>query len=483
MSPAHLSLADASDRLERKELSARDLTNACLDRIEAQPLGAYLHVAREAALQAADASDARTRNGERRGPLDGIPIALKDLLVTEDMPTTAASRMLEGWVSPYDGAMARRLRAAGAVLIGKTNLDEFAMGSSNEHSAYEPCKNPWDTARVPGGSSGGSAAALAAGQCLGSLGTDTGGSIRQPAAFCGVLGLKPTYGRVSRSGVVAFASSLDQVGPFGRSAEDLALLMQVIAGFDPEDSTSAETEVPDYRAEARAGVQGLRVGVPDEFFGEGIDPEVEATVRAAIGQLAASGAELVPVNLPHTRYALSTYYVLCAAEASSNLARYDGVRYGHRAEARELGAMYARSRAEGFGDEVQLRIMLGTYVLSAGYRDAYYDRAQRVRTLIRRDFETAFQSVDVLACPTTPAPAFAFGAKTSDPLEMYAADVLTLSANLAGIPALSAPAGFSQDGLPIGLQLMGRWFEEGRLLAAAGALEQTAPHHLRRPPE
>jgi aspartyl-tRNA(Asn)/glutamyl-tRNA(Gln) amidotransferase subunit A len=481
--PADASVADAADALASGELRSIDLVDACLARVDARPeLGAWLHVARDAARASAAASDARRAAGQPLGPLDGVPFALKDLLVTEDMPTTAASRMLEGWTAPYDGTMAQRLRAAGAVLLGKTNLDEFAMGSSSERSALGPCLNPWDTTRVPGGSSGGAAVALAAGQALGSLGTDTGGSIRQPASFCGVYGLKPTYGRVSRAGVVAYASSLDQVGPFGRSARDLALILSTIAGFDPLDSTSAEVPVPDYAAALDAGVRGLSVGLPREYFGDGIEDEVKAAAAAAARRLEAAGAKLVDVELPHTRLALSTYYVLSTAEASSNLARYDGVRYGRRAPERELRRMYARSRYEGLGEEVRRRIILGTYVLSAGYRDAYYDRAQRVRTLIRRDFEAAFEQVDLLVSPVAPTPAFALGAKLDDPLTMYAADVLTLAVNLAGIPALSAPAGFSQGGLPIGVQLMGPWFEEGRLLSAAAALEASGDAHLRRPP-
>lgn len=482
---ADLSLADAARALDAKTVSSVELTEACLSRAEADPYGAWLHLAADAARRDAAASDARRSSGATLGALDGLPIGLKDLLVTEDMPTTAASKMLEGWQAPYQGEMARRLRAAGAVLLGKTNLDEFAMGSSNEQSAYAPCKNPWDPTRAPGGSSGGSAAALAAGQCLASLGTDTGGSIRQPASFCGVLGLKPTYGRVSRSGVVAFASSLDQVGPFGRSAEDLAMMMDAIAGFDPHDSTSLNHPVPRHGAELSAGVKGLKVGLPTEYFGEGIDADVEAKVREAVAGLEAAGAEIVEVSLPHTRFALSTYYVLCTAEASSNLARYDGVRYGHRADEKELRRMYCRSRFEGLGEEVKRRIILGTYVLSAGYREAYYERAQRVRTLIRRDFEEAFTKVDVLASPTSPFPAFALGEKTDDPLAMYAADICTLATNLAGIPGLSTPVGFSTEGrdapLPIGLQLMGPWLEEPRLLRVAAALEQIGDAARQRP--
>ncbi|MCK6550329.1 Asp-tRNA(Asn)/Glu-tRNA(Gln) amidotransferase subunit GatA [Myxococcota bacterium] len=477
-----LDLDGASTALARGDVSARALLDACLARIEqTRDLGTFLAIDEKGARAAADASDARRAHGEPLSALDGVPVALKDLIVTEGLATTAGSKMLAGWVPPYDGAMSTRLKAAGAVVVGKTNLDEFAMGSSNEHSAFGPAKNPWDPTKVPGGSSGGSAAAVAAGQVFGALGTDTGGSIRQPAALCGVFGLKPTYGRVSRFGVIAFASSLDQIGPFGRSTRDVAHQLQVIAGHDVRDSTSADVPVPDYGAALGRGVKGLRVGVPAEYFGAGLDAEVDGAVRAALDVLRALGAELVPVSLPHTRYALSTYYVIATAEASSNLARYDGVRYGHRANERELRRMYAASRFEGFGDEVKRRIVLGTYVLSAGYYDAYYGKAQRVRTLIRRDFEAAFRDVDVLATPTSPFPAFGLGERTKDPLAMYLADVATLAVNLAGIPGLSVPAGFTKAGLPIGLQLLGRWFEEDVLLQTSAAFEAATPHAKARP--
>ncbi len=479
---ADLSIAAAVHRLA-DGLSAEALLDACLHRIRSdEALGAFLHVAEASAREAARQSDLRRAAGAPRSALDGIPIALKDLLVTNDMPTTAASRILDGWRAPYDGEMARRLRAAGAVLVGKTNLDEFAMGSSTERSAFFPCQNPWDRTRVPGGSSGGSAAAVAAGQALGSLGTDTGGSIRQPAAFCGIFGLKPTYGRVSRAGVIAFASSLDQVGPLGRSAQDLALLLGAIAGFDKNDATSSERPVDDYLGALQRPVRGLRVGLPAEYFGAGVDPEIEAAVRATADRLEEDGAILVPVHLPHTALALSTYYVLSTAEAASNLARYDGVRYGRRAAGASLDEMVTRTRFEGFGEEVRRRIVLGTYVASAGYRAQSYERAQRVRTLIRRDFEQVFERCDVLLAPTTPTAAFSLGEKTDDPLEMYAADVLTLAVNLSGIPALSAPAGFTESGLPIGAQLMGPWFEEGRLLTVAHAVERGSDFAQRRPP-
>ena len=483
MEALELSLDALGAALERGDVGAEEVTAAALARIEATSrLNAFLAVDGAGALAAARAADARRAQGRRLGPLDGVPVALKDLLVTEGLTTTAASKMLAGWVPPYDGAMARRLKAAGAVIVGKTNLDEFAMGSSNEHSAMGPVRNPWDPERVPGGSSGGSAVAVAARQVFGALGTDTGGSIRQPAALTGVFGLKPTYGRVSRAGVIAFASSLDQVGPFGRTAKDVAHLLQVIAGFDPEDATSAEVPVPDYAAATGAGIAGLRIGIPAEYFGEGLAPEIEAAVRRGLAALEDAGATLVPITLPHTKYALSTYYVICTAEASSNLARYDGVRYGHRADEKELRRMYAASRFQGFGPEVRRRIILGTYVLSAGYFDAYYGRAQRVRTLIRRDFEAAFGQVDLIGTPTSPITAFRLGERTTDPLAMYLADVCTLAVNLAGLPAISAPAGFSGDGLPIGLQLIAPWFEEGRLLAAAQALETRTPDAGRGPP-
>lgn len=470
-------------RLDAGAISAVELARESLARIEAEKaLNAFITVDALGALaQAADFDARRTRGEARRSALDGVPVSLKDVLVTEGVTTTAGSRILEGYRPPYDGAMAARLKAAGAVIVGKTNLDEFAMGSSNEHSAFGPARNPWDRSRVPGGSSGGSAVAVAARMVFAALGTDTGGSIRQPAALTGIFGLKPTYGRVSRHGVIAYASSLDQVGPFGRSARDLAHVLQVIAGHDPRDSTSAEVAVPSYLAGIEDGVRGLRLGLPREYFGEGIDPEIEAAVRAGVAALERAGASIVEVSLPHTRPALSTYYIIATAEASSNLARYDGVRYGLRAEERELRRMYAASRFSGFGPEVRRRIILGTYVLSAGYYEAYYGKAQRVRTLIRRDFEFAFGQVDAIVAPTSPIPAFALGERTDDPLAMYLADVLTVPTNLAGIPALSVPGGFTAAGLPIGLQLLGPWFEEARLLRIARALERATDFAQRKP--
>ncbi len=477
-----LSLSNLREQLAAKALSAVEATKASLARIEkTKHLNTFITVDGEGALAQAEASDQRRKHGRLLSPLDGVPVALKDLLITEGLRTTAASRILQDYVPPYDGTMSRRLKAAGVVLLGKTNLDEFAMGSSNEHSGMGPVRNPWDHTRIPGGSSGGSAAAVAAGQVFGALGTDTGGSIRQPAALCGVYGLKPTYGRVSRFGVIAFASSLDQVGPFGRSTEDIAHLLQAIAGFDERDSTSVDEPVPDYTAALSQSVSGLRLGVPEEYFGPGLDPDVKALVQAGIQVLEEAGAKTVPIHLPHTKYALSTYYILCTAEASSNLARYDGVRYGQRQEEKDLRKMYAKSRFMGFGEEVQRRIMLGTYVLSAGYYDAYYHRAQCVRTLIRKDFEDAFQSVDLIVAPTSPVAAFKLNERLQDPLSMYLADIYTLAVNLAGIPGLSVPVGLTPVGLPVGLQLMGSWFDEPKLLTAAQILESNTDHASLRP--
>ncbi len=478
-----LTLHEIGARLDKKEVSATELLEMSLRRIEAtKELNAFLAIDEKGARAAASTFDARKAKGEmRRSPLDGVPFALKDLFVTEGVPTTAGSRILEGWIPPYDGEMARRLKASGAVIVGKANMDEFAMGSSTEHSAYGPAKNPWDRTKVPGGSSGGSAAAVAASLVFGALGTDTGGSIREPAALSGVYGMKPTYGRVSRYGVVAFASSLDQVGPLGRSAHDLAHILQVIAGHDPQDSTSADVPVPSYTADIEGGVAGLRIGIPKEYFLEGMNAEVERAVRDAIRVLEGAGARTIEISLPHTKYALATYYVVATAEASSNLARYDGVRYGYRAEEKELRRMYAASRFRGFGAEVKRRIMLGTYVLSAGYYDAYYGKAQKVRTLIRRDFEEAFQKVDVIATPPSPVPAFTLGERTTDPLSMYLADVFTVPINLAGIPGISIPAGFTQDGLPLGLQILGPWFEEARMLRVARAFERATDFWKKRP--
>jgi aspartyl-tRNA(Asn)/glutamyl-tRNA(Gln) amidotransferase subunit A len=414
-----------------------------------------------------------------------VPIALKDNLSTIGVPTTASSRILEGFVPPYDATVVQRLERAGAVIVGKTNLDEFAMGSSTENSAFGPSRNPWDLERTPGGSSGGSAVAVAACLVPAALGSDTGGSIRQPAALSGIVGLKPTYGRVSRYGLLAFASSLDQIGPLTRTAADAALLLQVIAGADPCDSTAAAEPVPDLRASLSGDVQGVRIGVPRGVLGEGVDEDVLRGFDRAVDVLRARGAQVIDVELPHARYAIPIYYLIATAEASSNLARYDGVRYGYRAPLSEdatLQEMYDRTRDQGFGAEVKRRIMLGTYVLSAGYYDAYYLKAQQVRTLLRRDYERAFEQVDMVAMPTTPTPAFKLGEKTDDPLQMYLADVFTVSANLAGLPGISVPCGFSRSNLPIGIQLTGRPFDEASLLRSADAYQRDTTWHLARPP-
>jgi len=412
--------------------------------------------------------------------LAGVPIALKDVLVTRGVATTAASKILAGWIPPYDATVVERLRVAGAIVLGKVNCDEFAMGSSTENSAYQPTRNPWDMSRVPGGSSGGSSAAVAAGLCAASLGTDTGGSIRQPAAFCGVVGLKPTYGLVSRYGVVAFASSLDQVGPITRTVADAALVLEAIAGFDPRDSTSLEAPVPRYRDALTGDIAGLRVGLPHEYFESTLDAEVRAALDRTIAALRERGAELVELSLPHTSLALPAYYLVAPAEASSNLARYDGVRYGQRADASDLLGLYTRSRGQGFGPEVKRRIMLGTYALRSGYYDQYYKKAQQVRALIKRDFDKAFHHVDVVLTPTTPTAAFPFGAKSS-PLEMYLADVFTLSCNLAGLPGISVPCGLTSTGLPVGAQLLGKPLDEVTLLRAAAVIEAQVGLGERRP--
>jgi aspartyl-tRNA(Asn)/glutamyl-tRNA(Gln) amidotransferase subunit A len=436
-------------------------------------IGAFLTLSEDRALAQAKRIDKMAAEGKPLPPLAGVPIAIKDVMVTRDVRTTAGSKILENFVPPYDCTAVVRLEGAGAVMLGKLNCDEFAMGSSTENSAYHEVRNPRDKSRVPGGSSGGSAAAVAAEMAVATLGSDTGGSIRQPASFCGVVGLKPTYGRVSRYGLIAFASSLDHIGPFAKTVKEVALMLRTIAGRDPMDSTSAELPVPDYVTELEKPVKGLKVGVASEYFGEGLDPEVRAAVEAAIQKLAELGCEVAPVSLPHTEYAIPTYYIVATAEASSNLARYDGVRYGFRApKARTLSDMYRLSRDGGFGMEVKRRIMLGTYALSAGYYDAYYLKAQKVRTLLTRDFDEAFKKVDVIAAPTCPTPAFKLGEKVNDPLAMYLADIYTVTANLAGIPGISVPCGENHEKLPIGLQLFGRHFDEGTLLRIAHAYEQ-----------
>jgi aspartyl-tRNA(Asn)/glutamyl-tRNA(Gln) amidotransferase subunit A len=477
-----MAIAEWRQQLERGEVSARELTDHHLARIEAvdSSVHAFLEVTADRARADADRLDEARASGEDLPPLAGVPIAIKDNLCTR---TTCSSRMLESFVPPYESTVTDRLWRSGAVLIGKTNLDEFAMGGSTETSAFGPTANPWNTEHVPGGSSGGSAAAVAAGECMASLGSDTGGSIRQPASFCGVVGLKPTYGRVSRYGLVAFASSLDQVGPFATSVSDAAELLQAIAGEDPRDSTCLKAPVPDYRERLGRSVSGLRIGVVRECFDQdGLDPQVKASVLASADLLKSLGAELVDVSCPRFNDGIATYYVIAPSEASANLARYDGVKYGFRADdASSLAAMTARSRAEGFGSEVQRRILIGTYALSAGYVDAYYRKAQQVRTLIRRDFETAFASVDVLLTPTAPSTAFAAGAHADDPLAMYLADLLTIPANLAGLPAINVPCGFDSAGLPIGVQLIGNVLEEPLLLQVAHQYEQSADVMARRP--
>ena len=480
-----MAIAEWRQQLERGEVSARELTDHHLARIEAvdSSVHAFLEVTADRARADADRMDEARAAGEDLPPLAGVPIAIKDNLCTKGIRTTCSSRMLESFVPPYESTVTDRLWRSGAVLIGKTNLDEFAMGGSTETSAFGPTANPWNTGYVPGGSSGGSAAAVAAGECMASLGSDTGGSIRQPASFCGVVGLKPTYGRVSRYGLVAFASSLDQVGPFATTVSDAAELLQAIAGEDPRDSTCLKAPVPNYREALGRSVSGLRIGVVRECFDqEGLDPQVKASVLAAADVLQSLGAELVDVSCPRFNDGIATYYVIAPSEASANLARYDGVKYGFRAEdASSLAAMTARSRAEGFGSEVQRRILIGTYALSAGYVDAYYRKAQQVRTLIRRDFETAFASVDVLLTPTAPSTAFAAGAHADDPLAMYLADLLTIPANLAGLPAINVPCGFDSNGLPIGVQLIGNVLEEPLLLQVAHQYEQSADVMSRRP--
>ncbi|WP_398330037.1 Asp-tRNA(Asn)/Glu-tRNA(Gln) amidotransferase subunit GatA [Vulcanococcus sp.] len=477
-----MGIAEWREQLKRGEVSAREFTDQHLSRIEAveSSINAYTEVTADRARADADRIDAARAAGAELPPLAGVPLAIKDNLCTRGVRTTCSSRMLENFVPPYESTVTSRLWGAGAVLLGKTNLDEFAMGSSTETSVFGPSRNPWNIEKVPGGSSGGSAAAVAAGECVGSLGSDTGGSIRQPAAFCGVVGLKPTYGRVSRYGLVAFASSLDQVGPFANTVADAAELLQVIAGEDPRDSTCLKAPVPDYTAALQQPVAGLKVGIVRECFeAEGLDPEVKASVMAAAAQLEALGCELVDVSCPRFNDGIATYYVIAPSEASANLARYDGVKYGYRAtfddpSSASLAAMTSRSRAEGFGDEVKRRILIGTYALSAGYVDAYYKKAQQVRTLIRRDFDRAFGSVDVLLTPTSPTTAFGFGAHSEDPLAMYLADLLTIPANMAGLPAISLPCGFDGAGLPIGLQLITGVLQEERLLQVAWHYEQAA---------
>ena len=469
-----LTIESARIAIQERQTTATALAETFLNRIDHEDaqIGAFLATSRERALESAARIDAIADKGDPLPALGGVPMGIKDVMVTKALRTTAGSKILQNFVPPYTCTAVARLEAAGAVVVGKLNCDEFAMGSSNENSAYRPVRNPRDLKRVPGGSSGGSAAAVAAGMAVATLGSDTGGSIRQPAAFCGVVGLMATYGRVSRYGLIAFASSLDHIGPLTKTVKDAAILLREIAGRDPMDSTSAELPVPDYEQEIGRPIKGLRIGVPKEYFPDAMDTEVRQSVESAIDKLREAGCEIVNISLPHTKYAIPTYYVIATAEASSNLARYDGVRYGYRtAQPGTLSEMYRRTRDQGFGPEVKRRIMLGTYALSAGYYDAYYLKAQKVRTLLAKDFEQAFERVDVIATPTTPTPAFKLGEKVDDPLSMYLADIFTVTADLAGVPGISVPCGMSREGLPIGLQLLGRHFDEGTMIRVAHAYE------------
>ena len=470
-----LTIDAARSAVQERKIKATELAEKFYAKIESDDpkIGAYLALCKDRALAKAAEMDALAAKGEKLPPLGGVPVGIKDVLVTKGVRTTAGSKILGNYIPPYDCTAVARMEAAGAVVLGKLNCDEFAMGSSNENSAWKPVHNPRDLSRVPGGSSGGSAAAVAADMAVVTLGSDTGGSIRQPASFCGVSGLKPTYGRVSRYGLIAYASSLDNIGPFGKTVKDVATVLRTIAGRDPMDSTSAEVPVPDYMAEMEKPVRGLKIGVAKEYFGEGLDAEVRATVEAAIQKLAKLGCEVVEISLPHTKYAVPAYYIVATAEASSNLARFDGVRYGYRADnVRALSEMYRRSRNEGFGAEVKRRIMLGTYVLSAGYYDAYYLKGQRIRTLLTRDFDEAFKKVDAVVAPTSPTAAFKLGEKMDDPLAMYLADIYTVTANLAGIPGISIPCGETKEKLPIGMQIFGKHFAEATVLRVAHAYEQ-----------
>ena len=475
-----LTVASARVAVEERQITATALVDAFYAKIEADDpaIGAYLTLCKDRAYGQAARVDKLADAGNKLPPLAGVPIAVKDVFTTRGVRTTAASKILENFIAPYDATVVSRLEEAGAIILGKTNCDEFAMGSSNENSGFGPVRNPRDASRVPGGSSGGSAAVVAAGTAVASIGSDTGGSIRQPAAFCGVVGLMPTYGRCSRYGLIAFASSLDHPGPFGKTVQDTAIMLQAMAGRDPMDSTTADLPVPNYLEQIGRPVEGIKIGVPLEYFEDGLDPEVQAAVELGIQELANAGAEIVHISLPHTSYAIPTYYVIATAEASSNLARYDGVRYGLRAsEAKTLSEMYRRTRDAGFGAEVKRRIMLGTYVLSAGYYDAYYLKAQRVRSLLARDYDEAFAKVDVIVTPTTPTPAFKLGEKADDPLAMYLADIFTVTADLVGIPGISIPCGKSKEGLPIGMQILGKHFDEATVLRTAHVAEHALAVH------
>lgn len=469
--------------IQNGEVSSMQITRSVFSRIDEveERVHSYIRLMKDEALAAAARADEDIKKGNIR-PLTGIPVALKDIVCTKGIPTTCGSNILHNFVPPYNATVVEKLSAAGAVFVGKANMDEFAMGSSTETSFFGPTCNPWDLERIPGGSSGGSATAVAADECIASIGSDTGGSIRQPAALCGVVGMKPTYGRVSRFGLIAFASSLDQIGPFTKDVEDCAIMMNVLAGYDPRESTSVKMEVPDYRQFISRDISGWKVGIPKEYFVEGIDPEVSAAINGAIDTVKKCGGQCIDISLPHTQYSVAVYYIIAPAEASSNLARYDGVKYGFRASGeRDLMEMYRKTRMEGFGEEVKRRIMIGTYALSAGYYDAYYGKASQVRALIRRDFDEAFRECDIILTPTTPTPAFKIGEKTDDPLQMYLSDIFTISTNLAGIPGISIPCGFTAAGLPIGVQFLAGHFEEGKLLQIASAFEKNAAIEKRRP--
>ncbi len=478
-------ISELESMLDSKEISAVELAKAVIERKNSVDgkVGAFLSANEDELLAEASISDSLRAEGKKRGALEGIPIGLKDVLAVRGQKLTCASKILENYVSPYTASSLEKLKSRGGIFWGRLNMDEFAMGSSCENSAFQPTHNPWDLSRIPGGSSGGSAAAVAAGECVASLGSDTGGSIRQPASLCGVVGMKPTYGLVSRYGLAAFASSLDQIGPFARCVKDAAILLEAVAGHDPKDSTSVDCEIPDYASNISLETfKGAKIGIPKEYFGAGIDPEVKAIVEKAIADCASQGAEIVEISLPHTDLAIPVYYIIATAEASSNLARYDGVRYTRRSpDTTDAIDIYYKSRAEGFGEEVKRRIILGSYVLSSGYYDAYYLRAQKVRTLIRRDFEAAFEKVDVIMTPTSPTTAFKIGEKTSDPLSMYLSDICTINVNLAGLPGISVPCGFSDAGLPVGLQMIGKAFDERNLLSFAASYEAAHEWASRRP--
>ncbi|GJM16142.1 MAG: glutamyl-tRNA(Gln) amidotransferase subunit A [Thermodesulfobacteriota bacterium] len=479
-----LTIKQASNLIKQKELSPLELTKSILERIQEKDerLNTYITVLSEKALESAKKAEEEISSGNYLGPLHGIPLGLKDIFVTKDITTTCGSKMLENFIPPYNATVTQKLLDSGAVILGKNNMDEFAMGSSTETSYFGPTANPWDLKRVPGGSSGGSASATAASLCLGSVGTDTGGSIRQPAALCGVVGMKPTYGRVSRFGMIAFASSLDQAGPLTNTVEDTAIILSAISGADPKDSTCLDIPVPDYTQSLKSDLKGLKIGIPKEYFVEGMDKDVEDASKKAISEMENLGAEIVEISLPHTQYAVLTYYIIAPSEASSNLARYDGVKYGFRAEdTQTLREMYFKTRAQGFGDEVKRRIMLGTYALSSGYYDAYYLKAQKVRTLIKNDFDEAFKNVDAIVAPTTPEVAFKIGEKTQDPIKMYLSDVLTIPCNIAGLPGISIPCGYSSNGLPIGIQVLAKPFDEETVIHVAHAYEQNTNWGEKRP--